>query len=76
MSTGIGPRSFSVTPILAHTARAAVEHLLLVDVELHVERIELHDGGQLGRAAGADHGARIDEARRDMVPSKGAVMVV
>ncbi len=42
-----------------------VEHLLLVDVELHVDRHELHDRRELGRLAGADHGAGVDEARRD-----------
>ena len=46
-------------------ALADRQHLLLVDVELHVDRHELHDGRELGRPVGADHGAGIDEARRD-----------
>ena len=44
---------------------ADVQHVLLADVEVHVDRIELDDGGELGRAAGADQLADRHQARGD-----------
>ena len=44
---------------------ADLEYLLLVDVEVHVDRIDLDDGGELRWRAGADESTRVDQSRRD-----------
>ena len=55
---------------------ADAQHVLLADVEIHVDRIDLHDGGQHGRrGAAADIGADRDLARGDdAVEGRGHVV--
>ena len=45
--------------------RPNAQHILFVDVEIDVDRFELHDGGQLGRRRRADQFAGRDEMRAD-----------
>ena len=53
-----------VRPWLAQLL-ADLQNLLLVDAEIDVDRIDLDDGGELGRPARPDEGAGIDQPRRD-----------
>ena len=57
--TDVAQRHAFAAQALAHG-----QHLLLIDGEADVDRIDLDQGGEFGRLAGADHGARIDEASR------------
>ena len=58
-------RSSRVNAALRHVG-AHAQHVLLADVEVHVDRIELHDGGEHGRRRrAADILADRDLARRD-----------
>ena len=41
-----------------------LQHVLLADVEVHVDRVDLDDGGELGRAIGADQLADRHLSRR------------
>ena len=52
--------------------RANVQRLLLVDVEVHVNRSGLDDGGELGGAIGPHQLSQRHEARRDN-PVKGSL---
>ena len=47
--------------LLAHA-----QDVPLADVEIHVDRIELNDGGELGRAVGSDQLAFRNQPRRDV----------
>jgi hypothetical protein len=66
--------------IVRRHARAAgflpdPQHVLFVDVEIHLDRIERHDGGELRRRRRADQFA--DETRCALTtPSNGAVTLV
>ena len=50
---------------LAAKLAADLQNLLLVDAEIDVDRIDLHDGRELGRPSRTDERTRIDEPRRD-----------
>ena len=50
---------------LARRLGSYPQDVLLIDIEGHVDRIELHDGGKLGRRSGADQFADRDEMGAD-----------